>query len=192
MKSPAALNPPLNQPLGQGFFLRPAPVVAQALLGKILQHTLASGQVLRGIIVETEAYLPENDLAAHGARGLTKLTAPLFQIGGTVYVHPARQYVCIDLVTGPVGIPSGVLLRALQPLNFTAPANGPGKLCRAMAITRAFSGLNVADPDCPLQVLSQTDIPPTQISTSPRIGITKSTDLQLRFTLLGNPHLSRC
>lgn len=202
MKLLAASSPPPNQPLDEAFFARPSPVVAAALLGKILRHTLSSGQILSGIIVETEAYLPENDLAAHGSRGLTKLTAPLFQAGGTIYIHPMRHHLCLDIVAATPGVPAGVLIRALQPLEgieamhqlrkTTNPfnlASGPGKLCQALAISRALNGLSVTASQ--LQVLHQPDVATDQIATSQRIGITKSTHLPLRFTLAGSPYLSR-
>lgn len=205
MKSPAASQPTSRaQPLGAAFFARPPEVVAPALIGKILCHTLPSGQTLSGIIVETEAYLPENDLAAHGTRGHTKATSPLFQAGGTIYIHPMRQHLCLDLVAATPGVPAGVLIRALEPLegievmmerrrtaNLFNLANGPGKLCQALAITRGLGGLNVTHPGCPLQVFNQPDYAEESIGKTMRIGLSKSTELLLRYTLKQSPYLSR-
>jgi DNA-3-methyladenine glycosylase len=185
----------IMKPLNQSFFTRPAPELARALLGCELVHTLPNGTTRAGLIVECEAYLPENDPAAHGARGQTKATAALFGPGGTVYVHPMRQYVGMDIVAGPAGQSGSVLLRALEPTigadTMPCPPNGPGKLCKALGITRAYNGLTLNTPTSPLTLGPAKPIADDQIATSPRIGLTKATHLQLRFYIEGNPFLSR-
>lgn len=179
--------------LAAAFFTRPAPTVAKALLGQELCHTLPNGTVLSGIIVEAEAYLFANDPASHHARGTTHATRALRMAPGTLYVHPMRQYVGLDIVT----LEGAVLIRALQPRQgFSSPpphtlANGPGKLCRALGITKDHYGLNLTHADCPVHILSHPRIPPKSILTTPRIGITKNTDAPLRFVLKNSLYASR-
>ncbi len=98
-----------------------------------------------GRIVETEAYLGPDDLAAHSAGGRrTARTEVMFGPPGHAYVYFIYGFWhCLNVVTSPVGVPHAVLLRAVEPLsNITAGTWGPGLLCRAMAIDRA---LNAAD-----------------------------------------------
>jgi DNA-3-methyladenine glycosylase len=152
--------------LGRDFFDRPAPEVARALLGCVL---VFEGK--RGRIVETEAYLFEGDAASHQARGETPATRALRMGPGTVYIHPMRAYVGMDIVARG----GSVLLRALD----IPHAEGPGKLCRAMGITRALYGLNVADG--PIRVEAGTPVADAEVITGARVGLSKAVELELRF-----------
>src|SRR5262245_18077048 len=139
--------------LPRNFYNQPAIRVARSLLGKVLRHEGTSG-----IIVETEAYLGEGDLAAHAARGITDRTRVIFGPPGHAYVYFIYgMYECLNLVAEPEGRAGCVLIRALEPLEGldlmrrrrpTARkpedlANGPGILTLAMAITRAQNGAAV-------------------------------------------------
>lgn len=183
------------EPFPPSFFNRPSPDLAHALLGCELLHMLPDGTTRAGLIVECEAYLPDNDAAAHGARGRTNATAALFGPGGTVYVHPMRQYVGMDIVAGPEGQSASVLLRALEPTvgadTMPCAPNGPGKLCKALGIIRAYNGLILNTPANPLTLRPGRHVAKEEVSLSPRIGLTRATDLPLRFFLKGNPYLSR-
>src|SRR5262249_49152881 len=98
--------------LGRSFYERPTVTVARDLLGKILIH----GPVA-GIIVETEAYLGGNDLAAHSARGITDRTRVIFGPPGHAYVYFIYgMHECLNLVCEPEGRPGCVLIRALEPV----------------------------------------------------------------------------
>jgi DNA-3-methyladenine glycosylase len=172
--------------------------VARDLLGKVLIHGPAAG-----VIVETEAYLGGEDLAAHSARGLTQRTRVIFGPPGHAYVYLIYgMYECLNLVAERDGHPGCVLIRALEPVcgvdlmrvrrgagrRLEQLANGPGKLTLAMGITRYHNGVDVTRGS--LVVRQPAAAGPTQIEVTPRIGITRSADLPLRFLLAGNKFVS--
>jgi DNA-3-methyladenine glycosylase len=189
----------VNQPLGRVFYLRPAVQVARELLGKILAFEGASGR-----IVETEAYLGEDDGAAHSGRGITPRTRVIFGPPGHAYVYFIYgMYDCLNIVCEPEGIAGCVLIRALEPLTGLDQmrarrpvarrdedlANGPGKLTRALGIRIAHNGVDLTRG--PITIHAPERGKRVEIATSPRIGITKSADLPLRFFIRGNPFVSR-
>lgn len=98
--------------LGRPFYERPTIQVARDLLGKVLVHGATAG-----MIVETEAYLGGDDLAAHSSRGITNRTRVIFGPGGHAYVYFIYgMYECLNLVAEPEGTPGCVLIRALEPV----------------------------------------------------------------------------
>ena len=99
----------------------------------------------RGRIVETEAYLGPRDLAAHSARGRTPRTEVMFGPPGYAYVYFIYGFWnCLNVVTGRVGVPHAVLLRALEPLDgLKGKTSGPGLLCRAMHVDRRLNGADL-------------------------------------------------
>src|SRR5581483_9794852 len=184
--------------LKREFYERPTVTVARELLGKVLVH----GPVA-GIIVETEAYLGGDDLAAHSARGITDRTRVIFGPPGHAYVYFIYgMYECLNLVAEPPGVPGCVLIRALEPVagldlmrkrrpTARKPedlASGPGKLTLALAITRAQNGSDVTRGS--LVVRENLEKPHIDIVVTPRIGITKCADLPLRFVVRGNRFVS--
>jgi len=179
--------------LPRAFYARPAVEVARALLGKILMHRISRGATLAGRIVETEAYLGTGDRAAHSWRGATPRTQVLFGPPGHAYVYLIYgMHECLNIVAEPEGVAGCVLIRALEPVAGIehGAANGPGKLTRAMRIERSFNGadltrgaLTVREPEAAW--------PEFEIGLSPRIGITHSADLPLRFFIRGNASVSR-
>jgi len=176
----------VNPPLARSFYRRPPERVARDLLGKILKFEAASGR-----IVETEAYLSEDDAAAHSARGITPRTQVIFGPPGHAYVYFIYgMYDCLNIVCEPEGIAGCVLIRALEPVSgLHGLANGPGKLTRAMGINRTHNGADVTKG--PITIHAPERAEKFEIATSPRIGITKSADLPLRFFIKGNPSVSR-
>jgi DNA-3-methyladenine glycosylase len=167
-------------------------VVARELLGKVLVHGETAG-----IIVETEAYLGVEDLAAHSARGVTDRTRVIFGPPGHAYVYLIYgMYECLNLVAEPDGRAGCVLIRAIEPVAGVALmqarrgavrkvenlANGPGKLTLAFGITRAQNGVDVTRGA--LVVRQAADAGEGEIVVTPRIGITRSADLPLRFVLV--------
>ncbi len=188
-----------DTPLSRSFYLRSAPQVARELLGKILALDGVSGR-----IVETEAYLGEDDGAAHSARGITPRTRVIFGPPGHAYVYFIYgMYDCLNIVCEPEGIAGCVLIRALEPLTGLDQmrarrpvarrnedlANGPGKLTRAMGIKMAHNGVDVTKG--PITIHPPERAAKFEIATSPRIGITKSADLPLRFFIRDNRCVSR-
>jgi DNA-3-methyladenine glycosylase len=166
------------------FYARDAVTVARELLGKLLVHGGTSG-----IIIETEAYLGIDDLAAHSAAGITPRTKVIFGEPGHAYVYLNYGiHECLNIVAEPEGTAGCVLLRALKPVDGIELmrtrrrhakdlAGGPGKLTQALGINRTLNGADLTIG--PLTVHDLRLTPEIQITE--RIGITKSTDLPLRF-----------
>ncbi|HUE00338.1 MAG TPA: DNA-3-methyladenine glycosylase [Bryobacteraceae bacterium] len=185
--------------LRRGFYARETVAVARDLLGKILVHGDAAGK-----IVETEAYLGGDDLAAHSARGLTARTRVIFGPPGHAYVYFIYgMYECLNLVAEPDGKPGCVLIRALEPVagieamqrrrpgahKLRDLTSGPGRLTLALGITRALNGADVTRG--PLTVRAPTHGEAFEIEVTPRIGIRHCADWPLRFVIRGNPFVSR-
>lgn len=189
-------------PLPRAFYLRSARVVARDLLGCVLVSR--RGRVLTaGTIVETEAYLGPEDGASHAAfrPGSHSL---FYGAGGVAYVFlNYGAHYCLNAIAGPAGTPGCVLIRALEPLTGLATmarrrgvapdaprlASGPGNLTRALAVTLRDNGADLTRG--PLTIEPAPEPRRRQIATGPRIGITRSPDLSLRFWLAGNPFVSR-
>ena len=185
--------------LPPAFYSRPAETVARDLLGKVIVHGNTAGR-----IVEVEAYLGLEDLAAHASRGITARTRVLFGPPGHAYVYLIYGiYECLNLVAEPEGMAGCALIRALEPLcglelmRRRRPAarkpeqlcSGPGKLTLAMQITRALNGAPVTSGE--LTVHADPGCPPFETAVSPRIGITECADWPLRFYVAGSPYVSR-
>lgn len=196
--------------LTHGFFLGKPDRVARHLLGKLLirQPDNPSEDTTIGRIVEVEAYLGSSDPAAHAFAGKTARNAVLFGPPGHAYVYFIYgMYYCLNVSCEPEGSAGCILIRALEPLaglptmarrrKLAANANprmltsGPGRLCQALAITRAaHNGLDLTHPESPL-TLADDGFPSNPIDATPRIGIRHAADRLLRFTLRGNPFLSK-
>jgi DNA-3-methyladenine glycosylase len=185
--------------LKRNFYEKPAVEVARRLLGKVLVHGPAAG-----IIVETEAYLGRDDLAAHSARGITDRTRVIFGPPGHAYVYFIYgMYECLNIVAEPEGEPGCVLVRALEPVagldvmkrrrpaarRLEDLASGPGRLTLAMGITRADNGVDITRGR--LVVREPAETRPFVIEVTPRIGIRHCADWPLRFLIQGNPFVSR-
>jgi len=138
-------SPRRPDPLPIAFYERDAAVVARSLLGTYLVHAHPDG-VRAGRIVETEAYRGPEDLACHARVGLTKRTRTLYGAPGHAYVFLIYgMYDCFNVVCAGEGRGHAVLVRAIEPLHGIAFArtDGPGRLTRAMAITRAHDGADL-------------------------------------------------
>jgi len=185
------------------FFTRPADVVARELLGALVVSTL-DGSRTEGRIVETEAYLGGDDPASHGYRNRRHArNEALFGPPGTWYVYLSYgMHWCANLVCGPAGHASAVLLRALEPVTGLETmrerrggvadrqlCSGPGKLCQALGMTRDQDGALMRSSGVIVSPHEGPD-PPVAIAT-PRIGITKAADWPLRFVIDGSPWTSR-
>jgi len=171
--------------------------VARSILGKLIVRTL-DGEPLVGRITEVEAYLGLDDPAAHAFAGRTPRNAVLFGPPGFAYVYFIYgMHYCLNFSCEPEGQAGCVLVRALEPVagvstmarlrgvpassNTKLLTGGPGKLCQALAITRAtVNGLDVTVPESPLQVADDGFVP-ERIETTARIGIRKAQDRPLRF-----------
>lgn len=189
-------------PLPRDFYDRDALQVARDLLGKRLVRA-TEGSLTTGRIVEVEAYLAQDDPANHAHRGQTRRNATMFGPPGHAYVYSIHARFCFNVVTEPPGVPSAVLIRAVEPgeglklmhkrrrttdaLNL---ARGPARLCEAFAIDRALDGCDLTRGDQLWIDAESSDPTPTEIRTASRIGVTSAQDLALRFFLPDNRYVS--
>lgn len=191
--------------LKQAFYTRDTALVAQELLGKIIIRAIDDTTVLKGRIVETEAYMGIYDEASHAYGGKRVRNAPLFGPIGHAYVYFIYgMYFCLNFVSRAKGIPAGgVLIRAVEPIEgieymhhkrqthkLQALTSGPGKLTKAFSINRDFNGIDVTKKG-PLFVIDAPPIAKHDIVASPRIGVSKAADDLLRFYIKGDQFVSR-
>jgi DNA-3-methyladenine glycosylase len=177
------------------FYARSAVEVARDLLGCTIVRDGPSGEGrVSGRIVETEAYTGTDDPASHAAAriGRTRRNDPLFGPPGTAYIHLNYGiHWCLNAVTGKAGTPSGVLIRALEPLEGLdimrarrdgrdELTNGPGRLTQALAIGRELQRHRLNRP--PLRIEPGETVPERHVRRSERIGISRAVDLPYRFT----------
>jgi DNA-3-methyladenine glycosylase len=195
----------------RAFFNHDPRVVARELLGKLVVRR-EGRKVRAGRIVEVEAYLGSDDLAAHAAAGRTARNAVLFGPPGHAYVYFIYgAHYCLNISCLPDGEAGCVLIRALEPvagfeemgrtrkikgLDFESVrdlrklTSGPGRLCEALSITRARdNGKDMVSPRSDLQVTEDT-FRAGKVEVTPRVGIVKSAGLKLRYVLKANPFVS--
>lgn len=199
--------------LTREFYSRDTVTVAKELLGKILVHDF-SGQVLKGRIVETEAYLGLADKAAHSYGGKrTERVKVMYGPAGISYVYLIYgMYYCFNVVTKEEGIPEAVLIRGIEPLgdintitnnrfnktygelnkyqreNLT---NGPGKLCIAYNIDKDLNGIDLCGNKLYLEDDNKENL---DIVQTTRINIDyaeEAVDFPYRFYIKDNPYVSR-
>ncbi|MET9469906.1 DNA-3-methyladenine glycosylase [Streptomyces sp. NPDC006544] len=198
---------PDRTPLDRSFFDRPVLTVAPDLLGRTLVRRTPDGPMeLR--ITEVEAYEGEADPGSHAYRGPTARNASMFGPPGHAYVYFIYgMWFSLNLVCGPPGHASGVLLRAgevtlgaelarTRRLSARADrelAQGPARLATALDIDRSLDGTDLcAGPDAPLSLLSGTRTPPDQVGNGPRTGVGGAgADHPYRYWITHDPTVSR-
>ncbi|MFA4044619.1 MAG: hypothetical protein HZRFUVUK_001416 [Candidatus Fervidibacterota bacterium] len=191
--------------LCRDFYNEDARPVAVKLLGKLLLRDL-EGRLCGGIIVETEAYLSTCDPANHSYRGLNRRNRSMFGPPGHAYVYRIHQQHCLNVVTEPKGVPSAVLIRAIQPIwgvelmlanrgkgDVAGLTDGPGKVCQALAIDLRHDGLDLT---CKTELWiaelpSNIVLPSFYVGISERVGVTAAKDLLLRYFIFGNAFVSQ-
>lgn len=181
------------QKLPRSFYTRDTVVVARDLLGKHLVHW-SDGVRRIGRIVEVEAYLGPQDLAAHSSKGLTPRNQVMFGPPGHAYVYFIYgMYYCMNVVTEREGHGAAILLRALEPVeNLSGRSCGPGLLCRAMNIDQRLNGHDLLNDDFFIARSARAE--PRRIVKRPRIGVDYARQWAkrlLRFYLKGNPFISK-
>lgn len=190
------------------FLSGPPDTAARRLLGCHLIRKIED-QILVGRIVETEAY-HQSDAASHSHKGRTARTEVMFGAPGFLYVYFIYgMHYCCNVVTGPAGEGSAVLIRALEPLEGQATmnqnrpgrgvskhrasavvdlTNGPAKLCQALGIDTQCNGHNLRHE--PLRLVIQPALKPEQFVQTTRIGISRAIDLPWRFYIKDNCYVS--
>lgn len=196
------------------FYNRNALDVAKDLLGKVLVREV-DGKVLKGRIVETEAYVGATDKACHAYNGLrTKRTEPLYEEGGVSYIYFIYGlYHCFNVVTNEKEVAEAVLVRAIEPLNefdyiskirynkeyneltktqIKNLTNGPSKLCLAYLIDRNINVLRLYEKG-PIYI-EDDNYDDFEIVDTKRIGIDyaeEAKDFLWRFYIKDNPFVSK-
>jgi DNA-3-methyladenine glycosylase len=168
--------------LGQSFFQRDTVRVARDLLGTQLVRK-EKGVSLRGMVVETEAYVGSGDSACHASRGKTPRNAVMFGPAGVSYVYFVYgMHFMFNIVTEKKGQPCAVLLRGLLPLEGEEEmarrrgrsgrelANGPAKLCQAMGIDGSMNGIDVVRGQ-DLWFEEYRSVSEDEVFSGPRVGI---------------------
>lgn len=198
--------------LRRRFFNRDPRVVARELLGKLVVRKMGQ-KTLAGRIVEVEAYLGVGDLAAHATAGNTERNSVLWGAPGHAYVYFIYGvHYCLNISCLPAGEAGCVLIRALEPVtgmpemaearqlshlelisprDFRKLTSGPGRLCEALGITRKRdNGKDMVSARSDLQVMDDGFIV-KEVAVTPRIGITKSAEMPLRYVIARNGFVSR-
>jgi DNA-3-methyladenine glycosylase len=187
----------------------PAPDLAAVLSGPVLQVApRLLGAVLRHgdvavRITEVEAYAGPDDPGSHAYRGQTARNAVMFGPPGRLYVYfTYGMHYCCNVVVGPPGTPSAVLLRAGEVVEGHDVAHlrrasasdrdlarGPARLCRALEIGREENGVDLAAGPVTLTPRTRA-LPGTVISSGPRVGLRLAADRPWRFWITGDRSVS--
>ena len=184
------------------FYERDTRLVAIELIGKVLVFK-SEGKSLCGEIVETEAYLGEDDPASHAYRGMTPRNRVMFGAPGFSYIYFTYGFHhCFNVVTEKEGKAGAVLIRALRPLSeielmkrrrgtdqLQNLTSGPGKLTQAFGMTREHSGLDLTQNGFHIEETSSYS-KFQKIGVSKRIGIREGKDFLYRFFLEDSPFIS--
>jgi len=191
----------LGRRLPRSFFARPSTVVAPELLGRVLVRVLSDGTRLAARLVEVEAY-EQGDPASHSYPGRpTRRTEVMFGAPGRLYVYfTYGMHFCSNVVTGPDGYGSAVLLRAAEPLDGLGAmaanrgtdrllCSGPARLTQALAIGRDDNGADlVKDPG--LFLLAGSPVSARAVARSTRVGVNVGVERRWRFFERGSAFVS--
>ena len=111
---------------------------------------------------------------------------------------------CLNVVTGPAGEASAVLLRAGEVVDGLVLARarrptarrdadlarGPARLCAALGLDGAAYGLDLLDPASPVTLRAGEPVDGSRIAAGPRVGVTGAHDRPWRFWIAGDPTVS--
>ena len=188
--------------LQRSFYEREPDIVARELLGKILMRRVGS-EILSGKIVETEAYYGENDPASKAYKGKKAFNVLMFLNVGKTFIYMVYGNWLLNIVAHPRGGVGAVLVRAVEPLqgletmkknrnvkNLHDLTSGPGKLTKALAITKELNGIDVTKKNSPLMVIKGVK-ESLQVCSSHRIGVKFDLPKELRFFIKGNKFVSK-
>ena len=169
--------------IGKDYFDRKAEIVARDLLGKILVRKL-NNKELKARIVEVEAYYDDKDPASRACKN-GDLRETMKMPGGTILVYGCHNNWLINFITGKENEAEAVLLRALEPLNFTGNTKGPGLLTKCLGIDKSFHKKEIG------RDLWLEDGERVEIKSSKRIGVREDLARDLRFFIKDNIFVSK-
>jgi len=189
--------------LPRSFYERDTVTVARELLGKHLVRRSDEGKIVAKI-VEVEAYGGRDDPASHAYRGETPRSRLMFGKGGYAYVYFIYgNHHCFNVTTGREGVPGAVLIRAAEPVegidillknrrtkSLVNSTNGPGKMTKAMNITKLQNGLDLTQSQDLFISEPETEENFTITSTD-RIGVRAGAEKPWRFYIRNNKFVSR-
>jgi DNA-3-methyladenine glycosylase len=189
--------------LPRRFYARPSTLVARELLGRVFVRSGRAGARVAARIVETEAY-EQTDPASHSFRGLTSRNAVMFGPAGHLYVYfTYGMHFCMNVVTDREGWGSAVLMRAAEPLEGVATmrrrrgttdlrllCSGPARFTQALGIDRRFGGVDLVDGST-LWIERGVPVPSARVEIGPRVGIRSGVEQPWRFSIAGDPFVSR-
>jgi len=173
--------------ISRGFFTRDAENVARDLLGTIIFRR-TSQNLMKGKIVETEAYLGETDPASWARYGKRKSNILMWGEAGKILVKNVHKHLMLNFVTGKIGSPQAVLIRAIEPLGFEGKCSGPGLLTEKFKILKSFNGKFI---DSLQNLWLEKWEKAFEIEESRRIGVVKDLNKKLRFFIKGNKRVSK-
>ena len=184
--------------LKKSFYNREPGIVAKELLGNIL----VKGD-MEGKIVETEAYYGMGDPSSRAHPKKTSANKLLWNEPGTLFLYMVHGYWLLNIIVKRIDIPSGILLRAVEPLNglevmrknrsvteIKNLTSGPGKLTQAFEITHKFNGQKIYRKNSPITI-NKGNIINQNIHATTRVGVREKIPKNLRFYIPGNPFVSK-
>jgi DNA-3-methyladenine glycosylase len=191
------------KPLSKRFYERDPATVARELLGKTLVRRL-NHQTLSGKIVETEAYYGENDPASKAYKGRKAFNELMYLDVGKTFIYMVHGNWLLNIVAHPKGGVGAVLIRAIEPIqgielmkknrgvdDVYALTSGPGRLTRAMGITKEQNGLDVTKAENEIAIFEAATLEDFEICSSHRIGVKRDLPQELRFYIKGNRFVSK-
>ena len=180
--------------LSKDFFNKPADKVAKELLGKILCREEGSEQVqtsfvknakrnkkiLRAKIIETESYFGEKDPASWARFGKRKSNILMWDSPGKILIKNVHKYKMLNFITGKKGEAGAVLIRALEPLNFSGKCHGPGLITKCLKIDKSFNGQEIIN-NKKIWIEENKQNKKFKIFRDYRVGVKEDLKKKLRF-----------
>lgn len=191
------------KPLPRSFYNRDTLEVAQKLLGKFLVRRTSIGDIVAKI-VEVEAYRGNDDPASHAYKGETPRNRLMFGKPGFAYIYFIYgNHYCLNVTTEREGVPGAVLIRAVEIVeglelarknreatSLANLSNGPGKLTKALNISKIHNGVDLTNPD-ELFICAPKIIESFETTTSRRVGVKAGVEKPWRFYIKNSKFISR-
>lgn len=195
---------PLSRPVDRDILSGPVLAAGRELLGAVLEVDSPQGTVAVALS-EVEAYAGLADPASHAYRGRTARNAVMFGPAGFLYVYFVYgMHWCCNVVCGPAGEASAVLLRAGRVVageelararrpaarGATELARGPARLASTLGLVGTDTGADLLDPASPIRLLAGTRVPDAAVRHGPRVGVAVAAEVPWRIWIDGDPTVS--